>query len=175
MTAAVALLTVRPAIAADVRGIHDLIVGHVDDLLPRGIDEVAVQAHRFVVAVDDDNRVIGCADLAPLSRSVAEVRSLVVSAEARSEGIGGQLVDALTARARIAGFDRVCAFTHVPGYFVRLGFSIVPHEWIPEKISADCESCALFRRCGQYAMVLPLEPLHEIHEREHSQLIARHA
>jgi hypothetical protein len=32
----------------------------------------------------------------------------------------------------------------------------VPHTWVPEKIARDCTSCALFRRCGQHALVLPL-------------------
>jgi hypothetical protein len=37
-----------------------------------------------------------------------------------------------------------------------MGFSIVPHVWVPEKIAHDCTGCALFRRCGQYAVTLPL-------------------
>ena len=41
-------------------------------------------------------------------------------------------------------------------FFVRQGFSIVPHLWLPEKISTDCVSCPLFRRCDQYAMVMTL-------------------
>jgi hypothetical protein len=50
----------------------------------------------------------------------------------------------------------LCAFTHEPARFVRLGFTIVPHIWVPEKIARDCTSCALFRHCGQYAVMLPL-------------------
>jgi hypothetical protein len=50
----------------------------------------------------------------------------------------------------------LCAFTHEPAHFVRLGFSIVPHIWVPEKIAHDCTGCALFRKCGQYAVTLPL-------------------
>jgi hypothetical protein len=37
-----------------------------------------------------------------------------------------------------------------------MGFTIVPHMWVPEKIGHDCTSCPLFRRCGQYAVTLPL-------------------
>ena len=44
------------------------------------------------------------------------------------------------------------------GYFIQMGFSIVPHLWLPEKIFTDCVKCPLFRQCGQYAMVVPLEP-----------------
>jgi N-acetylglutamate synthase-like GNAT family acetyltransferase len=100
--------------------------------------------------------VIACADLAPLSRTVAEVRSLVVSTGARVRGIGRRLVDEIVRRATVAGFDKLCAFTHSPAYFVQMGFSIVPHAWLPEKIETDCGSCAQFRVCGQYAVMLPL-------------------
>ena len=150
-------LTLRQATPEDAREIFNLIALHLNEghLLPRSLAEVSAHTHRFVVAVDD-GEIVGCADLAPLSRTVAEVRSLVVSAAARSGGVGGRLVDALVARAALAGFERLCAFTHAPAYFVQLGFSIVPHAWIPEKISADCGTCAQFRRCGQYAVMLPL-------------------
>ena len=48
------------------------------------------------------------------------------------------------------------AFTHEPSHFVRLGFTLVPHMWVPEKIERDCRSCAQFRKCGQYAVTLTL-------------------
>ena len=47
-------------------------------------------------------------------------------------------------------------FTHQPSHFVRLGFSIVPHVWVPEKIAHDCVGCSQFRHCGQYAVSLQL-------------------
>jgi amino-acid N-acetyltransferase len=148
---------VRPATAADAEAIHALICNHVEEgrLLPRHLGEIAVHAHRFVVAVDGDC-VVGCVDLAPLSRTVAELRSLVVSENARTRGAGRRLVDEAVAGATAAGFDRLCAFTHTPAYFVRLGFSIVPHVWLPEKIDTDCRTCSQFRRCGQHAVTLTL-------------------
>jgi len=150
-------LAIRPATSADADAIHALITRHLDEgrLLPRERGEILVHAHRFVVATDDA-RVVACADLAPLSRTVAEVRSLVVSAEARALGVGRGLIDELVRRATAAGFDTLCAFTHTPAYFVRLGFSIVPHVWLPEKIETDCRTCRHFRRCGQYAVMLTL-------------------
>ena len=150
------VVRLRPGTPEDASAIYDLVRAHLDEghLLPRHLSELTVHARRFVVA--DDDRVIACADLAPLSRTVAEVRSLVVNDTARSRGIGGQLIDALIARAERAGFEKLCAFTHAPGYFAQLGFSIVPHEWLPEKIQADCGACPQFRRCGQYAVMLPL-------------------
>jgi amino-acid N-acetyltransferase len=168
VAAAVAPVTMPPPVHAgevclragtdmDAAAIHALIASHVSEgrLLPRERGEIALHAHRFVVASDGD-RVVACAELAPLSRAVSEVRSLVVSEEARSLGLGGEMLDALVERATLAGFEKVCAFTHAPSYFVRRGFSLVPHGWLPEKIVTNCHSCPLFRQCGQYAVMREL-------------------
>ena len=151
-------IAIRTADAREAAAIHGLLVEHLAEghLLPRELGEIVVHAHRFIVAVLGDE-VLACAELAPLSRSVAEVRSMVVSREARGLGVGRRMVDELLQRASIAGFDKLCAFTHSPGYFVHLGFSIVPHVWLPEKIVTDCHACRHFRHCGQYAVVRSLE------------------
>lgn len=151
----------REACTEDAASIHALIVEHQAEgrLLPRELVEIATHTHRFVVA-EQDGHLIACAELAPLSRSVAEVRSLVVSADARTLGLGSRMLDELMDRAVAAGFEKLCAFTHSPAYFVRRGFSIVPHVWIPEKIVTDCHRCPLFRRCGQYALV---QSIHHVH------------
>ena len=153
-------VALRTAFADDAGAIHELIDEYLSEghLLPRTLGEVFVHVDRFVVAVYDDE-VVAFAELAPLSRSVAEVRSMVVSRDARSLGVGRRIVDQLIRRAAAAGFDKLCAFTHSPGYFVHLGFSIVPHAWLPEKIVTDCHACSQFRQCGQYAVVRPLERL----------------
>jgi len=67
------------------------------------------------------------------------------------------LVDDLRRRAHQEGFDKLSAFTHAPGYFSQMGFSIVPHVWVQEKVFTDCVKCEHFRRCGQYAMVTPVD------------------
>lgn len=151
-------IEIRTACAEDAEAIHDLLDEHLAEghLLPRERDEIIAHAHRFVVAVQDDE-VMACADLAPLSRSVAEVRSFVVTHAARGHGVGRGIVGELMHRASEAGFEKLCAFTHSPGYFVHLGFSIVPHEWLPEKIRVDCHRCIHFRNCGQYAVVRTLD------------------
>jgi amino-acid N-acetyltransferase len=147
----------RTAILEDAFAIHALIEQHLVEghLLPRELAEIGLHISRFVVATDNDE-IVGCAELAPLSRDVSEVRSLVVRHDARSSGLGQRLIDELVQRAARAGFRTLCAFTHAPGYFVQLGFSIVPHVWVPEKIVTNCHSCPEFRRCGQYAVIHPL-------------------
>lgn len=165
--------TLRVAIAGDAPALHALITAHLEEgrLLPRSLGELADHAHRFVIAIQSDksvaqsdqvDRIVGCAELAPLSKAVAEVRSLVVSHDARQSGLGHRMVEELGRRARREGFARLCAFAHDARFFVRMGFAIVPHTWLPEKIAHDCHACPLFRNCGQYAIVLDLERAHAL-------------
>ena len=152
----------RPATPADASAIHTLIAKYQEAgrLLPRTIEEIARHADRFLVISDGgagSGDVLGCAELAPLSGAVAEVRSLVVDESARGLGFGRLLIDTLADEARLAGFRSICAFTHDASYFVRLGYSLVPHSWVPEKIGHDCAGCVLFRACGQHAVRLELD------------------
>jgi amino-acid N-acetyltransferase len=154
-----ARITLRTANRSHAAKLHAIITANLEEgrLLPRTLDEVRLHADRFVVAVRG-RTIVGCAELAPLSPHVAEVRSLAVDTGARRLGVGAMLVEELRQRARRDGFDKLCAFTHAPAYFIQMGFSIVPHLWLPEKVFTDCVKCPLFRRCGQVAMVVPLEP-----------------
>jgi amino-acid N-acetyltransferase len=151
-------IVLRAAVSADAAALHALIASHLEEgrLLPRTLDELTIHAPRFVVAVAG-GQIVGCAELAPLSQEVAEVRSLVVSRDARRLGVGVRMVEELAVRARREGYRRLTAFAHDPAFFVHRGFSIVPHTWVPEKIAHDCNACPLFRNCGQYAIVLELD------------------
>ena len=170
-----AQVKLRTGVPADARRLHALIAASETEgrLLPRTLAEVTLHVGRFVVAIRS-RRIVGCAELAPLSPQVAEVRSLVVDPSARHHGVGSRIVDELRARAHRDGNDRLCAFPHAPGYFMPMGFSIVPHLWVTEKVYTDCVKCPLFRRCNQYAMVLPLDPIDMTHDRDHVT-VARHA
>ena len=149
---------IRPATAAAAGRMYQLITENLvsGHLLARPLGEVELHVPRFLVAAAGDG-VVGCGELARLSPAVAEVRSLVVDGPRRGEGVGRRLLDALIAEAVSQRFPRLCAFTHQARPFVRAGFSIVPHPWVPAKIAVDCQRCDLFRRCRQYAVVLDLE------------------
>ena len=173
-------ITLRSADASNARKLHALIAANLEEghLLPRELDELTVHAERFVIAVRG-RTIVGCAELAPLGPHIAEVRSLAVARTARTSGIGAMLVSELRERARREGFEKVCALTHAPAYFIRLGFSIVPHLWLPEKIFTDCVGCPLFRRCGKFAMIAPLagqdRPVHPDFEPAGEAAVAGHS
>jgi len=151
-------IRLRTADVREAKKLFALIQANLEEghLLPRTLGELSAHASRFVVAVKGRS-IVGCAELAALSPVVAEVRSLAVAAAARGSRVGVMIVDELRRRARREGFDRLCAFTHAPGYFTNMGFSIVPHTWLLEKIFTDCVRCPQFRTCGQYALVVPLD------------------
>jgi amino-acid N-acetyltransferase len=168
-------ITLHRATPSQASRLHAIISANQQEgkLLPRTVGELRVHAERFMVAIRG-RRIVGCAELAPLSPHVAEVRSLAVDATARRLGIGTRLVEELTEQARRQGFDKLCAFTHRPAFFSQLGFSIVPHLWLSEKVFTDCVKCPLFRRCGQFAMELALDPAYESAERP-ATIALRHA
>jgi amino-acid N-acetyltransferase len=164
-------IVLRAAVSADAAALHALIASHLEEgrLLPRTLDELTIHAPRLVVAVAG-GQIVGCAELAPLSQEVAEVRSLVVSRDARRLGVGVRMVEELAVRARREGYRRLTAFAHDPAFFVRRGFSIVPHTWVPEKIAHDCNACPLFRNCGQYAIALELDRLTAVRTNVHASV-----
>jgi amino-acid N-acetyltransferase len=160
-------LVIRQATADDAEAMFALIQAHVSEghLLPRELSELARHADRFLVAyltkADAQSAVeycelVGCAELAPLSERVAEVRSLVVNRDVRGIGLASRMVNEIRSAAKSRGYETLCAFTHDARFFVRQNFSIVPHTWLPEKIATDCLNCPLFRKCEQHAMMLPL-------------------
>lgn len=149
----------RTAVRTDAKRILELIDRNLEQgrLLPRQLGEITTHIDRFVVGVDGRGSIIACGELAPLSTSRAEIRSLVVSEGRRREGLGRKVVDELRRRARSHGYDDLCVFAHEPAYFVHMGFSIVPHTWLPEKLAANCRTCPLFRQCDQFALITSVD------------------
>ena len=146
----------RFATAADATEIHRLVVDNLEagHLLPRSIANVEEHAARFLVA-EVDGAIVGCAELAPLSE--ASRKSGLSSSINRIAAVGlarGWWHESRRP-ATSRGFATLCAFTHEPS---------ISFAWDSrscrtlgaEKIAHDCTGCALFRRCGQYAVTLAL-------------------
>jgi amino-acid N-acetyltransferase len=149
---------VRPARVADAKAImtlvNELAVQQV--MLPRSPASVIENIRDFFLA-EVDGEFAGCGALAVTWTDIAEVRSLAVQPAMQQHGIGRVLVDALVDDAKRLGIPRLFAFTYVPGFFAKMGFSVCQHEALPHKVFNDCRHCPKFLACDEIAMTRVLD------------------
>ena len=133
-----------PFDAADIKRLIDLYVAS-GTLLPRSEEFIASNAQHFIVAVDDDRRIVGCVHLDEYAPSLAELRSLAVAPETQGKGIGRVLVDGTERFARRRGYATLFAVSNDEAFFRRFGFE--PRH-IPE---LDRERSEVSKYKGVYA------------------------
>lgn len=146
---------IRAARIADMRHLEPLINRFADEslMLPKTLEQLNRLFREFVVAEDEDGRVLGCGALRVFTPQLAEVSSLAVSPEAQGLGLGGRIVSALEENALELGVGTVFALTLRDGFFRRLGYRIVPKEMFPPKVWADCRNCSKLHACDEIAVV----------------------
>ena len=151
-------VTVRPAVVADARPIMQLVneLALRQVMLPRSPASVIENIRDFVIA-EVDGQFAGCGALAITWTDIAEVRSLAVAPAMQRHGIGRIVVDALVEDARRLGIPRLFAFTYVPGFFAKMGFTVCEHEQLPHKVFNDCTHCPKFLACDEIAMTRVLD------------------
>ncbi len=90
-------MNIRPARVSDVPGIYEQIRVFADRklMIRRSMAELYESIREFFVAVDDENRVVGCVALHVFWEDLAEIRCLAVNEQAQNSGVGRQLVERL--------------------------------------------------------------------------------
>jgi amino-acid N-acetyltransferase len=121
-------------------------------MLPKGLDQLSRTFREFVVAVDEDDFVIGCGALRVYTEELAEVCSLAVDAAWQRGGVGRKIVEALTEEAGRLGLSEIFALTLRPEFFKKLGFEVVVKENFPLKVWADCRNCPKLHACDEIAV-----------------------
>ncbi len=117
--------TIRPARTSDVHGIRKLIDANVESgrLLSKATVTLYEDVQEFCVAdLDRDTMLAGCGALHVMWEDLAEIRTIAVREDCQGLGIGHGIVDALLARARAVGVDRVFVLTFSVSFFGRHGF-----------------------------------------------------
>lgn len=149
---------VRAALVADVKPIMTLVneLALQQVMLPRSPASVIENIRDFFVA-EVDGEFAGCGALAVTWTDLAEVRSLAVAPAMQKHGIGRTIVDALVQDAQRLGIPRLFAFTYVPGFFAKMGFTVCQHEDLPHKVFNDCTHCPKFLACDEIAMTRVLD------------------
>jgi amino-acid N-acetyltransferase len=144
----------RNAILPDVEHIQGIIhpYAQAGTLLPRTIPELCENVRDFVVA-EDQGKIIGCGALHLYGLHLAEIRSIAVHPDAKKQGAGRKLVEALLREAERQNVSCVCLFTRIPDFFALMGFSVARREELPDKIYKDCLHCPSLYACDEIAMV----------------------
>jgi len=122
-------------------------------ILPRSDDEIATNIRSYIVA-KNENRVIGFTALHIHTKTLAEIRSLIVDEKFRGRGIGKNLVLKALEEGKELGVKEVLSLTYNKEFFENLGFVEIEKEKIPEhKIWADCIKCKHFPICNEISMI----------------------
>lgn len=130
--------SIRAARASDVRAIQALrepSEGKV--LLHHDLVALFEKVQEFMVVEDQSGKLLAAGALHIMWEDLAEVRSIVVSAEARGQGVGFALVQALLHRAEELSIKRVFCLTFEVGFFAKLGFEEISDVPVDEATFAE--------------------------------------
>ena len=152
-------LQVRKAVMHDIPPILDLINGYAAKgiMLPRTEFELSEAIRDFTV-VTLGSCLLGCGALHFYTPTLAEIRSLAVSQQAKTHGVGRRVVEALVAEAQEYELDAAFAFTYVTEFFQKVGFEVVERGVLPLKAWKDCLRCPKFQACDEIAVLRVLRP-----------------
>ena len=151
-------VSIRRARPADVDTMYRLLDGYARQglLLPRRIQDVYRNVREFIVAVDENDAVVGCGGLRLYTPVLGEIIALAVDERCHGQGVGRRIVDTLIKDARELDLCRLFAMTLQPVFFEKLGFDRQSIALFPEKIAIDCSGCAKRATCTEITMVLDL-------------------
>jgi len=148
-------LNIRPARVGDVPAICDLIRTFADRklMIRRSMGELYESIREFLVAIDRDGKILGCAALHVFWDDLAELKCLAVSEEAQGRGVGRRLVDACWDAACELEIPSVFTLTYVADFFEKCGYARVEKSDLPHKIWNECVRCPLFPSCTEVALI----------------------
>jgi amino-acid N-acetyltransferase len=128
---------VRRALRGDAPQILELVAQYAAQglMLPRTLDEIAARIDSYVVATDENRRVIACAALEEYSPSLAEVSSVAVAPAHHGEGLGSQVVLGIERLARSRDIEELFALSLTDNFFLSLSYNPTTVSRYPEKLA----------------------------------------
>ena len=122
-------------------------------MIRRSQGELYESLREFLVAVDDDDTIIGCAALHVFWGDLAELKCLAVSERAQGRGVGRRLVESCWEAARELEIPTVFTLTYVADFFEKCGYHRIEKADLPHKIWNECVRCPLFPSCNEVALI----------------------
>ena len=117
------MTTIRPARTSDVKAIRELVDSYAapGQMLSKETVTLYESVQEFTVAVED-GVVVGCGALHILWEDLAEVRTVAVAEHLHGKGVGRKILEAIIARAKTIGVERIFCLTFETEFFGSLGF-----------------------------------------------------
>lgn len=130
---------IRAARPSDVCAIDRLVqpLAHRQILLGKDLVAYYEAIQEFLVAVDENDAVVGCGALHVMWEDLAEVRTLAVDESQRGTGIGHRMLVTLLGRAAQLGIHRVFCLTFEVDFFARHGFTVMEGDAVDPEVYAQ--------------------------------------
>jgi amino-acid N-acetyltransferase len=127
---------IRRARTKDIKAIRTLVDEYTSDrrLLSKATVTLYESVQEFWVAVDADDRVLGCGALHVMWEDLAEIRTVAVNPAHRGRKIGHQIVARLLDVARDLGVRRVFCLTFETRFFGSFGFTEIDGAPVPHSV-----------------------------------------
>ena len=151
-------MMIKKPLLDDIKTMQELVKDDVANgiILYRSDDEIATNIRSYTIVKDKD-KLLGYGALHIHTKSLAEIRSLVVEKNSRGKGIGKQIVKALLKEAKELKLKDIFTLTYQQEFFEKLDFKEIPKESLPEqKIWADCIKCKHFPVCNEVSLIFNL-------------------
>jgi amino-acid N-acetyltransferase len=132
------MIEIRPARTSDIKGIRALIDAFALQrrLLNKETVTLYESVQEFTVAVED-GVVVGCGALHILWEDLAEVRTVAVAEHLHGKGVGRKILEAIIARAKIIGVERIFCLTFETEFFGSLGFKEIQGTPVEPEVYAE--------------------------------------
>ena len=117
-------------------------------ILYRSDDEIATNIRSYTIALKNE-KVIGYGALHIHTKTLAEIRSLIIEKNHRGLGIGKKIVKELLQEAKNLKLRDVFTLTYEKEFFERLGFKKIPKENLEKIIEKERPDALLPTLGGQ--------------------------
>ncbi len=151
-------MIIRKAILTDVEQMHVLVNYYADKglMLSRSRSTLYENIRDFFV-IEKEGEIIGIGALHVLWSDLAELRTLAVKEDMLKQGIGREITEAIIREAKELKVQKVFTLTYQPGFFEKLGFTVIAKETMPHKVWTDCINCPKFPNCNEICLEINIK------------------
>ena len=152
-------IKIRTTTVEDVEAIFQLNKTMADRglMLPRNRYKILEMLNNFLVAENEEGKIVGCGALSLIWMDLGEVMALAVDDDYQGMGIGGRIVRRLLKKAEQLKIPEVITLTYQIEFFKNLGFSVTQKDNFPKRVWRICLDCPKLENCDETALHIILE------------------